>query len=143
MTIKFYKPKDPYGFLSNFWPARMFIYHSWWNWVEAPFQAAKTLVAEEQKRVWEAKTARESRNIGQIVSLRPDWEEIKRDVMKKCCMAKFLQHADLRKMLMETGDQILVEDSPIDAWWGCGKDGNGKNVLGHILMEIRSELQGE
>lgn len=75
--------------------------------------------------------------------MRPDWDQVKRQVMYECCLAKFLQHADLRKKLLDTGDEVLIEDSPIDWYWGCGADGTGKSVLGQVLMQIRTELQGE
>ncbi|GAB4239826.1 MAG: hypothetical protein Kow00121_66390 [Elainellaceae cyanobacterium] len=29
----------------------------------------------------------------------------------------------------------------IDYYWGCGKDGSGKNKLGQILMEVREILR--
>lgn len=143
MTIKFYKTKDPYGFMGNFFKARFFIYGRWWNFVEAPYQAEKTSVQSERDEIWRAVKANESRLLGQKVTMRPDWDEYKRFVMKECCMAKFLQHPDLRKQLIDTGDEELMEDSPVDWYWGCGADGTGKNVLGQVLMEIREELKGE
>jgi ribA/ribD-fused uncharacterized protein len=143
MAIKFYRLKDPGGFMSNYWKARMFIYGRWWNWNEAPYQSAKTNVMAEKDTIWKAEKANDSRLLGQKVTIVPDWEHLKRDIMKECCLAKFLQHSDLRKQLMETGTEELIEDSPIDAWWGCGKDGTGRNELGKILMEIRQYLQGE
>jgi ribA/ribD-fused uncharacterized protein len=143
MTIKFYKTKDPYGFMGNFFKARFFIYGRWWNFVEAPYQAEKTSVQSEKDEIWRAVKANDSRLLGQKVTMRPDWDEYKRFVMKECCMAKFLQHPDLRKQLMDTGDEELMEDSPVDWYWGCGADGTGQNVLGQVLMEIREELKGE
>jgi ribA/ribD-fused uncharacterized protein len=143
MTIKFYKTKDPYGFMGNFFKARFFIYGRWWNFVEAPYQAEKTSVQSEKDEIWKAVKANDSRLLGQKVTMRPDWDEYKRFVMKECCMAKFLQHPELRKQLMDTGDEELMEDSPVDWYWGCGADGTGKNVLGQVLMEIREELKGE
>lgn len=143
MTIKFYKTKDPYGFMGNFFKARFFIYGRWWSFVEAPYQAEKTSVQSEKDEIWRAVKANDSRLLGQKVTMRPDWDEYKRFVMKECCMAKFLQHPDLRKQLMDTGDEELMEDSPVDWYWGCGADGTGKNVLGQVLMEIREELKGE
>ena len=143
MAIKFYRTKEPYGFMGNYFKARFFIYGRWWSFVEAPYQAAKTDVQSEKDEIWAAVKANDSRLLGQKVTMRPDWDQIKRSVMKECVLAKFLQHADLRKQLIETGDEILIEDSPIDAWWGCGKDGTGQNVLGQILMEVRGELKGE
>jgi predicted NAD-dependent protein-ADP-ribosyltransferase YbiA (DUF1768 family) len=35
----------------------------------------------------------------------------------------------------------LIEDSKIDAFWGIGSRGKGENMLGVLLMELRSELQ--
>lgn len=141
--IKFYKTKDPYGFMGNFFKARFFIYGRWWSFVEAPYQAQKTFVQSEQDEIWAAVKANDSRLLGQKVTMRPDWDQVKRQVMKACCTAKFLQHADLRKQLMATGDEELVEDSSVDWYWGCGKDGTGKNMLGKTLMKIRDELRGE
>lgn len=143
MTIKFYKTNDTYGFLNNFKKARMFIYDRWWNNVEAPYQARKTFNQQEQNQIWSCKTPREARDLGQQVTMRPDWNEMKDMAMYECCLAKFLQHADLRAQLMATGDEEIVEDSPIDWYWGCGKDGTGRNQLGKTLMRIRTELKGE
>jgi N-glycosidase YbiA len=143
MSIKFYKLRDPGGFMSNFWPAKIYIYGCWWRWVEAPYQSQKTYNLAEKKLIWEATKPMQARDLGQTVTMISDWDQIKRTVMKECCLAKFLQHADLRKQLMETGTEELIEDSPVDSWWGCGKDGTGQNVLGQVLMEIREELRGE
>jgi ribA/ribD-fused uncharacterized protein len=54
---------------------------------------------------------------------------------------KFETHVDLRAMLLDTGDEELVEASPIDFYWGAGGDGSGKNRLGVILMEVRASLR--
>lgn len=143
MAIKFYRTKDPYGFLGNYYKARTFIYGRWWNWNEAPYQSAKTSVQSEIDEIHQALKANDTRLLGQKVTMRPDWDQVKRAVMKECCMAKFLQHPELRKLLMETGDEVLMEDSPVDWYWGIGKDGTGQNVLGQVLMEIREELKGE
>lgn len=143
MTIKFYKTKDPYGFLGNFYRARFFIYGRWWNFVEAPYQAEKTSLPAEKELIWLAEKPMESRLIGQKVSMRADWDQVKRQVMYECCLAKFLQHTDLRQQLIATGEEELMEDSPVDYYWGCGADGTGKNMLGQVLMQVRTELQGE
>jgi len=143
MALKFYKLKDPGGFMSNYWRARMFIYGRWWNWNEAPYQSAKTNDPAEKQLIWEATKANDTRLLGQKVTMVKDWDMLKRDVMKECCMAKFLQHADLRKQLIETGQEELIEDSPVDFYWGCGADGTGQNVLGQVLMEVRYHLQFE
>lgn len=143
MAIKFYKTKEPYGFMSNYYKSRMFFNGRWWNWSEAPYQAAKTTVQAEIDEIWNASKANDTRLLGQKVTMRSDWDQVKRQIMKEICVAKFLQHPELRKQLMETGTEELIEDSPVDWYWGVGADGTGKNMLGKVLMEIRQELQGE
>jgi hypothetical protein len=75
------------------------------------------------------------------IPLRSDWEQVKDTVMKKCVLEKINQHPETKALLMGTGDAEIIEDSPTDYYWGCGKNGTGKNMLGRILMEIRDELR--
>jgi len=143
MTIKFYKIKDPHGYMGNFWKARFFVYGRWWDNVEAAFQAQKTPIEAEVLAIQNATKPMEARNLGQKCQLRENWEQIKDIVMYECVLAKFVQHKDLRDQLIATGDEEIIEDSPIDWTWGCGKDGTGKNLLGKALMRVRRELRGE
>lgn len=155
MSIKFYKINDPYGSFSNFKKARMFLWGRWWNNTETPYQAAKCIDNAEREKIYNAKTPREAREIGQTVKMRPDWDsldpkhdpfyeyKVKDRVMYECVLAKFVQHPNLRAELMSTGSETIIEDSPYDAYWGCGPDGSGKNMLGQILMRVRDELKGE
>ena len=57
---------------------------------------------------------------------RADWDEVRDEVMLRAVRAKFTQHRDLRQRLLDTGDEVLVEHSPADAYWGDGGDGSGK-----------------
>jgi N-glycosidase YbiA len=143
MTIKFYKTREPYGCFSNYYKSRFFVFGRWWNWSEAPYQAAKTNIESEIVQIHQAIKANDTRLLGQQVTIRPDWDEVKYEIMKEVCKAKFLQCHDLRKILMDTGDEELIEDSKVDYYWGCGADGSGKNMLGKVLMELREELKGE
>jgi len=65
-----------------------------------------------------------------------DWDRKKILVMKKGLRAKFTQNEELKRMLIDTEDAILHEDSPTDMFWGI----KGKDWLGKLLMEIRDEL---
>jgi len=140
MTIKFYQTKAEYGFLNNFYRAKMELYGKIWDTVEHAYQAQKTTIPGEINKIWAAATPREARNMGQLVQMRPDWDQVKYSIMKECVKAKFLQHQDLKEKLIATGNEEIVEDSPIDWYWGCGKDGTGQNMLGKILMEVRHEI---
>jgi N-glycosidase YbiA len=141
--MKFYKTRDPGGFMSNYYKARFYIYGRWWICVEAPYQAKKCVNPADFDAIHQATKANDARNLGQQVEMRPDWNDIRVDVMYECCLAKFLQHKDLRDQLMATGEEELIEDSPYDSFWGCGPKGDGKNMLGQVLMRIRNELKGE
>ena len=73
--------------------------------------------------------------------LRPDWEEIKDEVMLQALRMKFNQHPEIAKRLLATGDAILIEHTQNDAYWADGGDGSGKNRLGLLLMQVRDELK--
>jgi ribA/ribD-fused uncharacterized protein len=73
--------------------------------------------------------------------LRPDWEDVKDDIMRRAVMAKFEAHTDIRDILLGTGDEDLIENTTTDHYWGCGSTGTGKNMLGIILMETRTILR--
>jgi hypothetical protein len=67
--------------------------------------------------------------------------KIKVQVMYDCCLAKFTQNQDLMDKFMGTGEEELIEDSPVDSFWGCGADGKGLNHLGKVLMRVRKDLR--
>jgi hypothetical protein len=61
--------------------------------------------------------------------------------MLEAVRAKFTQHDDLKAILLGTGDAKLVEHTENDSYWGDGGDGSGKNRLGQLLMQLRTELR--
>ncbi|TRM64450.1 hypothetical protein BD626DRAFT_547553 [Schizophyllum amplum] len=72
---------------------------------------------------------------------RPDWFKVNIDMMDEAIYHKFTQHKELRDELLATGNAELVEDSPVDAFWGIGKDGRGRNELGKALGRLRDRLR--
>lgn len=64
-----------------------------------------------------------------------NWDQVKDDVMWMCLFIKFREE-NIMKILLDTGDNILIEASPKDYYWGY-TGGTGKNMLGKLLMEIR------
>lgn len=72
---------------------------------------------------------------------RPDWDEIKVEVMREILRAKAMQHEYVRRKLLATGDRELVENSWRDDFWGWGPNRNGQNMLGKLWMEVRAELR--
>jgi ribA/ribD-fused uncharacterized protein len=133
-------------FLSNFYHSPIFYEGIVYPTNEHFFQAMKTLDPEERKEIAAADTPGQAKRMGRSVTLRPDWERIKVDVMRTGLMLKFTDAA-LAKKLLDTGDEELVEGN----WWHDNTWGNchcpkcsrlgGRNLLGMLLMEVRKELQ--
>ena len=72
----------------------------------------------------------------------PDWGVRKCAVMYRAVWQKFSTHADIQQILLGTIDAEIIEDSPVDYFWGCGIDRSGANQLGCMLMQVRADLQG-
>jgi ribA/ribD-fused uncharacterized protein len=142
-VIHFYSTADEYGCFSNFYRCRIFLDGKHWKTSEHYFQAMKFEGTSRENEVREAKTPSEAASLGRSRKhpLRKDWEHVKDAVMRKALVAKFSQHADLRAILLGTGDAVLVEHTTNDSYWGDGGDGSGKNRLGHLLMSVRDELR--
>ena len=84
-----------------------------------------------------------AKGVGRRVALRPDWEEVKAEIMYEIVLSKFTQHPELAEKLLETGDKTLVEgNSWNDTCWGVNlQTGQGENRLGVILMRVREKLR--
>jgi ribA/ribD-fused uncharacterized protein len=146
MTIFFYKVCDPYGCFSNFSPHPIEIEGSYWQTVEHYYQAQKFLGTEDEgliQVIRDAETPVEAAALGRDCTrkLRLDWEQVKAQVMWQGVLTKFLTHSDIQAILLDTGDELLVEDSPTDYYWGCGQDKTGQNQLGKTLMNVRQEIR--
>lgn len=143
MTIYFYTKNDTYGEFSNFSPHGVELDGLWWPTVEHYFQAQKFAEADYRERIRNAHNAKQAANLGRSrkVPLRADWEEVKDEIMYQGVLRKFQTHAELKILLLSTGDQEIVENAPGDYYWGCGKEGTGLNWLGEILVRVRGELR--
>lgn len=142
-TLHFYGEDGPLGFLSNFSAHPVALDGQLWPTAEHYFQASKFPADRAaMERIRLAPSPFEAARLGRSRSLplRPDWEAVKDVVMAHVLAAKFAQHPALAAQLRATGDAEQVQDSPMDAYWGCGADGRGRNRLGTLLMALRSRL---
>ena len=81
-------------------------------------------------------TPGDAKRLGSRAKLRPDWEEVKVQIMHNLVLQKFQQY-NLRKLLLDTGDQYIQEGNNWgDRFWGVC-NGVGENHLGKILMSVR------
>jgi hypothetical protein len=143
-VIYFYRERDlPYGCFSNFSQHGFDLDGRWWPTVEHYFQAQKFPGHAQADAVHGVKSPMQAKWLGndRKAPLRPDWDQVKDDVMRQAVRAKFAAHDGIRAVLLGTGEARIVEDAKNDYYWGIGASGNGKNMLGKILMEIRAKLR--
>lgn len=142
-----------YRFLSNFWlsPVRWgdeLTPTSTFCCVEVPYQAAKTLVPAERTTMLSVTKPSQAKRWGRTLTFRPDWDQVKINIMLDLVFSKFIQSPELLSLLLATGERELIEGNHWgDLFWGKAnrddqrkgiKAGEGCNVLGKILMHVRS-----
>lgn len=148
--IRFYRASEkPYGAFSNLYRCAVEFEGETFATSEHAYQAGKARKSEVRKWLLAAPSpallAMAAHGL-YYWDVAPGWSTSKFDRMRGVLRAKFTQHADLRELLLSTGDARLVEsatvDNEVNRLWG-EVNGAGKNMLGVLLMEIREELRQE
>lgn len=143
MAIRFRSNSDTYREFSNFAPYPIEMDGETWPSVEHYYQAQKFLDPSFRRTIQTAPhgMAAKNRSKSKTQPRREDWAAVKDGIMYAAVRRKFETHDDLRALLLETGEEELIEDVPGDSYWGIGLDGEGQNKLGKILERIRTELR--
>ena len=163
--VEFYESSDDlYGIFCNFYPSPIHVTGVHYPTTEHYYQCQKFTDMQYRELIRTARTANQARILAQQrvaggyqwrvamnvtirahlsrgVSVRPDWEQVKDTVMFTALQAKYIQHPQLARRLKDTGERPIIEVSPRDWYWGCGRDRKGKNRLGHLLVNIRAYLR--
>ena len=126
-------------YMSNFYVAPFEAEGHTWQTVEHYYQAKKDRSKAALATFSKYTTPGKAKRAGQRIDLREDWEDVKVEVMLDALRFKFGQNEDLKKKLLDTGNEVLHEDSPVDFIWGW--QNNGKDLLGKCLMKTREELR--
>ena len=106
------------------------------------------------EKILKASSPAEVKELGRKVkNFEPElWEMHKYNIVVEGNLQKFAQHPALKTFLLNTGERILVEASPVDTVWGIGIPADhsqinnplswrGENLLGYALMEVRDKLK--
>ncbi len=129
--------RGDYAFLSSFWEVIIKFDKRYYCSVEHAYQASKTLDSDQRDKITMSISPAIAKRIGRTFKIRENWDEIKFRIMKDLVFQKF-ELPTLRKRLLDTGSEALIEGNTWgDTYWGVYK-GLGKNYLGKILMEKRS-----
>lgn len=146
--IRFYRANEkPYGAFSNLYRSSIEFEGELYPTAEHAYQAGKARKKEVRDWLMAAPSAALLAMAAHGLyywDITPGWSTSKFTRMKQVLMAKFQQHEELRRLLLSTNDARLIEsatvDSPVNRVWG-EVNGVGQNMLGKLLMEVRTELK--
>lgn len=132
---------EDYRYLSNYHLEPVWFEGRLYPSNENAYQAAKTL-DKEVRLQFEFISPNEAKKLGQTITIRKDWEQVKRNVMLQLNLQKFLNNNELRDKLLATKDRVLIEANHWgDEFWGFNIHTNlGDNHLGQVLMMVRTML---
>lgn len=135
------KDKSRWACFSNYFVREMIVQGYSYPTVEHYFQSQKFKSPEYREQIRKARSGLQAKKLGS--ESRDDvvehWYENQEDVMRRGLAAKFAQHADLKEILLSTQNAEIIYQSTTDSFWGTGKDGNGANKLGELLVSVREE----
>ncbi len=161
MNEKFFENENGVYFKSN-WPSQWFITDFvidgiTYNCCEKRMMHQKAIKfgdLETASLILNENEPSEHKKLGRLVKnfSKDEWDTVADDVVFNANLAKFSQNEHLKKLLLDTGDKIIVECSPYDDIWGNGlnitntlqtpeKDWKGTNRLGKAIMRVRDELK--
>ena len=142
---------------SQWWPAAFDIEGTSYQTAEHWMMAGKARLFGDEATALEicrAGSPKQAKDLGRQVKgfVETVWDTHKRSIVTEGNLAKFSQNHALKNFLLETGDKVLVEASPVDRIWGIGLAADhddahnplkwrGENLLGFILMDVRERLR--
>jgi hypothetical protein len=145
--------------LSQWWVAPFSHAGKEYRTAEHWMMAQKALLfgdAEIHARILAARTPGEAKKLGRAVrGFDPVvWDAQKFEIVVEGNVLKFSQNPAEKEFLLQTGERVLVEASPVDRVWGIGlaadhpdalypEKWKGHNLLGFALMEVRKQLKNE
>ncbi len=153
--IPFYHETDEYGCFSNWYPAS-FEYAGIKYSSSEQFMMYQKVVMFKQydlgQKILATESPKEQKHLGRTHF--PEfnatvWDATSYTIVKRGILAKFQQNEEIKKILLDTGNALLVEASPLDRIWGVGvgtkkalnvSNWQGKNLLGRALMQVREDL---
>jgi len=144
MAISFHDVHaEPFGPFSNFSKHPFTLGGTWYPTAEHAFQATKFAGLPQAETIRNIRGAKDAARMGRDCRslVRKDWDEVKDAVMGRILAAKFAAHPALRDLLTSTGAEPIEFASPMDGYWGTGRDGAGLNRLGRLLEGLRDQLR--
>ena len=142
-AIYFYHSSQVWGEFSNFSAHPIFLKGIIWLTVEHYYQAQKFKGSNLEHEICSTDSPMQAKEIALLNKENYDknkWQELKEGVMLEALKAKFSQHPQLAKKLIETKNRRISEHTNNDNYWGDGGDDSGQNRLGELIMFVRESL---
>lgn len=142
--IEFYTKNRPYFEFSNFYETEIIIDGKVYKSSEHYYQSQKfdDPEAKEYVRLQPSPKLAKKATFREEFKIKDNWNEIKEEVMLKALRMKF-QKPKLKNLLLNTGNDEIVEYSTKDWYWGSGSDYTGQNRLGKLIMKVREEIRSQ
>lgn len=149
-SVVFFKTKEKYGWLSNMSPRYKPVVNGYTFYTlehlyqilrfsnqpliqELLFDIISPIALKKESRIY-------------IENTRNDWLSVRVSIMRWCLKVKIAcNYASIKNLFLSTGENIIVEKSFKDTFWGAIPSKNnqdilvGYNVLGRLLTELRDE----
>ena len=116
-----------------------------WPSVEHYYQAAKFEDEKYKQKILSAAHPREATKLGEVwfKPKKSNWKAKRIVMMTRGVYIKCRTHEEIAAKLLATGDELIVDTSQFDYYWGIGRDGRGENHYGEVLMAVRNRLREE
>ena len=148
-----------YGSVFSQWAYGPFVLHgTTYNCAEQYMMACKARLfgdTDALEKIMATDSPSEQKALGrQVRGFKVDvWEKVAKKYVTEANVAKFSQNEEFKKILLSTGERMIVEASPVDRIWGIGLDSSdpavfdlnrwrGHNWLGLCIMEARDIIRG-
>ena len=149
-AIVFQSPHSP---LSNLHPCNITYRGEAFLSSEAAYQFTRAVECgyhREAQLIKQERNAFKAKNLTADFKSTREWEEKAEQVMREILVAKFTRNRACTNFLLSTGERTLFEGTG-DKKWGCGipiakahlisHRNPGRNLLGHLLEEVRRSLK--
>ena len=152
--ICFHNPDEENGYLSNWYLSDFYVDNIMFSSMEQYMMYQKALLFKDDEIAKEILNEVDPKNIKALGRKIKNfnsviWDQAKLKIVVDGNYYKFTQNEDLKKQLLDTNYNVIVEASPLDKIWGIGIDSNdalsgeewkGQNLLGIALMIVRDRI---
>lgn len=132
----FLSPQSPHSFEleGRVWPS-----------AEHYYQFSKFNEGAYSAKILFAHTAKQAHKLGNAWwrPKRNDFKAVRKTLMTRALYSKTIQNPEIKEALLATADQLILENSAYEHFWGIGRDQRGNNHLGTVWMDIRAKLTAQ